>query len=154
MKIKKYTNQVTDIQIASKPHHTAELVKDFNDEIAVAIKKDIPIRSYEENKFMNRLLDIITMLALNLGNEVDESELTVITNGVARMLVNRYKSMTLNEVELAFENGIMGKYGKSYGFSVAVCMQFIFAYSQERQKYLANANTQRDILRINKMYEK
>ncbi len=148
MEITKYQNPTTSIEIASRPHKTALIVEKDNSEISVAIKTDLPVRSYEENLFKAGMFSVITKIKANAGSKIDEEMETNLNDQLQVKIIRKYPQLTLKEIDLALSNGIDGEYGEWFGLNVATCMKFINAYCKDRQKLISKLLLQADVDRI------
>ncbi len=144
-------NPVVSLAVAMKPHNTKNILERIGakGEISNAIRTDIPIRSYETDALKEAVANIVTLLVGDAGKAAECDDVAYLIGRVLRMIIKKYSHLTCREVRLAFENGILGEYGKIYGVNIKTCAQFLSGYSKERGAFISKQYLQSDIERIN-----
>jgi len=149
--IRIYNDPVKSIEIASKPHEIALVLKDEvkNHPIAKAICTDIPIRSYEFADYQNSIKALVIRLALDFGSNMKDEDLIALTGRLIDFISRKYHFLTIKEIDLAFENGTSGEYGDNFALNFKTVASFLSKYVKHRRDYVGSKYTQADISRIN-----
>jgi len=140
MEIKKFKSQSSTIKI----------VKNDNSQISNAIKSGLPIRQIDQKTQKVILLSEVTALSMRFNSESSPEMIALMTSDLYLALQSEYAHLSIDEVKLAFQKGIVGKYGKSYGMNLKTCLEWLFLYNKERQKHLSELILQQDVIRIKK----
>lgn len=143
-------NPVVDLAVATKPHKTKLLMEsvDAKGEIALAITSDLPIRSYEMDNLKDEITIIVNRLVSDAGSAAECDDVAYLIGRTLRMIIKQYSYLTVKEIRLAFENGVLGDYGQMYGVNIKTCAQFLSGYSKKRGEFISKQYLQADIRRI------
>lgn len=74
------------------------------------------------------------------GQVPEGKELASMTGVLFRDLQTRFSMLTLNEVRVAFDNGLRGDYGTFYGLSILTFNNWLKAYKQSDERFKAIKN--------------
>ena len=92
----------------------------------IAIQGDRLIDSTGIGKRISKMIS--TLCALK-GHVMDGNDLTLISIGLTKDLKERFGGLTIEEVDIALNNGVRGDYGVYYGLNLITFLDWIKAYS-------------------------
>lgn len=77
------------------------------------------------------------------GQLLTDFQINNILQDFAAILKQRYKTLTIAEIEYAFDNGALGRYGQVYGLNVNTFVSWLDAYlASEDHRWLMNNRPQ------------
>jgi hypothetical protein len=96
----------------------------------------LKIREHDDETIKSTIAVLVQKMFLIAGQTPEKKDITIICREVCADLRNRYKGMTLNEVDYAMNNGVRGEYGEYYGINVVSINKWLRAYynSEERRE--------------------
>ncbi|WP_459186687.1 hypothetical protein ACGE0T_10915 [Parabacteroides sp. APC149_11_2_Y6] len=103
-------------------------------------KYDLAIRQERISAGKNTVQDVIVIIGgiyAQAGQTILPNELATMANALFRDIQARYSSLTMQEVRVAFENGVRGDYGTFYGLSIVTFNNWLKAYKQSEERYKA-----------------
>jgi len=90
-----------------------------------------------QSKMKQGLILAINKSYFEFGKAMNEMDFEITKQLVIQDLIKDFSFLTVHEIYLAFRNGIRGKYGAVYRYSVATCYGWVDSYCKlERQKAL------------------
>ena len=115
----------------------------MSSEIAIALN-DNRIMTCKQEAIKSSLTVMVSSVFTMAGQEMKEKDLAAIIREVSKDLQTRYKSLTLEEVKIALDNGVRGDYGQYMGINVVSINGWLKAYmnSDERKKAIRDKSPQ------------
>jgi len=138
---------VTDIvnQNTSISHLEAENSPKFNraEQIYIQAKKTPVLAEMKENEIWNECNQIILKTFHNLNKDVSSppaiAEMKKLTQILRDLLLSgyEYRGITTGDLNLAFDKGVRGDYGKFYGLNLTTFNEWIKSYENEESRISA-----------------
>lgn len=113
-----------------------ESVKPFveaKNSIKVALLEPQPARV----EFMKLMVSCMNISGQDKKFHLDENQLITVSRFMYDFVMNRYKGMTLKEVENSFNLGVTGEYGDTVGFGVATLSKYVKGYMESQKRSTA-----------------
>lgn len=98
----------------------------------IAIKGD----KVNENS-LSEIVDIVSSTFAKAGQVKDPAEVAVFAVAMKRIILERHKNLTIQEVAIAMENGLLGDYGQHFGLNVTTFNNWLKAYTKSDQRFQA-----------------
>lgn len=115
----------------------------------VLIKKALQsarIMEEKPNVIHNFLVGLITKVHVIAGQAIEDEDLLKFTvSELQKDISTRFKSLTLQEVEIALINGVKGDYGEYYGLNIKSFNKFLNDYSFSNERVRAIEETRNRI---------
>lgn len=121
-----------------------------NSELAAIVKLSDSVKPYVEAKnsikvallepqparveFMKLITSCTNVSGQDKKFHLDQNQLITVSRFMYDFVMNRYKGMTLKEVENAFNLGVTGEYGDTIGFGVATLSKYIKGYMDSQKR--------------------
>lgn len=121
-----------------------------NSELAAIVKLTDAVKPYVEAKnsikvallepqparveFMKLITACTNISGQDKKFHLDQNQLITVSRFMYDFVMNRYKGMTLKEVENAFNLGVTGEYGDTIGFGVATLSKYIKGYMDSQKR--------------------
>jgi hypothetical protein len=94
----------------------------------------IPIRLQDQTEITKKLAAIVSHCFNLAGQTYDVLTLETIVKAVSKQIYLDYKSLSLEEIYFALEQGTLGKYEKYYGLNAVSFCRFIQSYNESEQR--------------------
>lgn len=98
------------------------------------------IKSLPENEVAAGISILVAGAFTNAGQAVDVDQLKQISAAVIRRVKEEFPSATLEELRLAFDNGVFEKYGPHYGLNAKTFVLFVRKYLTDPERSIAKEN--------------
>jgi hypothetical protein len=94
----------------------------------------IPIRKQDQTATTQKLVIVIKHCFDLAGQKCDPFTLETAVKGVSKQIFSEYKSLSLEEIYFALEQGTLGKYDKYFGLNAVSFCKFIQAYNESDER--------------------
>lgn len=92
------------------------------------------IMEQNQSDLYNPLVGIIGKVFLMAGQEIGKTDLQALANAMSNTLCRKFTALTIQEVNIAMEKGVMKEYGKYFGLNIVTFNDWLLAYMDSSER--------------------
>ena len=93
------------------------------------------VKEMPQDYLQNQILNLVSKTFFTLGQQSSDENLVLISTEVTRDVMKDFYMLSLQEIEIAFGEGVRGKYGDFYGLNIVTFNKWMQFYLDSGKHY-------------------